>query len=205
MYNFCFYIIKLVQKIINGKIKVYGLNNIPPKEKIILVAPHRTWWDPIIFAIILLPKKFLFMGKKELFKNKLFGSILKKIGVFPVNRKRPGPSAIKIPVRELRNNRKNFIIFPSGSRHSKKLEPGVAVIAKMSGKKIIPVIYQGPLVFNKLFKRKNIKVRFGSPIKINKKEKNSIILSKINDDFNYLDKITNPNWKYIDPHPNIKK
>ena len=34
-------------------------------ENYILVAPHRTWWDPVYMAFATKPKQFIFMAKKR--------------------------------------------------------------------------------------------------------------------------------------------
>lgn len=204
MYTFIFRIIHAIQWMVNGRINVIGKENIPKNQQFILVAPHRTWWDPLWFAIVLLPQKFIFMGKKELFKNKIFAKGLDMVGVFSVDRQNPGPSAIKIPVKELKDGTRNFMIFPSGSRHSNKAKAGAVVIAKMSGKKILPVVYQGPLTFWHLFKRKSTTVAFGPAINVDRKAKNQEIIDLIENSFERLDDQIDPNWKYVDPHPEKK-
>jgi 1-acyl-sn-glycerol-3-phosphate acyltransferase len=151
--------------IFNGKAEYHNVDKIPdPSENYILVAPHRTLWDPVYLAFAARPKQFIFMAKKELFKNKLFAWWIKKCGAFPVDRDHPGPSAIKTPVKALKDSDKSLIMFPSGSRHSDDLKGGVVVIAKMAKVPIIPAVYQGPLTFKDLLKRKKVKLNFGDPI-----------------------------------------
>ncbi|SUP59357.1 1-acyl-sn-glycerol-3-phosphate acyltransferase [Weissella viridescens] len=63
-------------------------------------------------------------------------------------------------------------MFPSGSRHSQKLKGGSVVIAKTSGKPLVPVVYQGPLTLGELFnpfKRGGVAIGVGEPISIDKK------------------------------------
>ena len=201
MYIVIFRIIQVIRWLINGKTHVYGQENIPKNTQFILIAPHRTWWDPLWFAMTLLPRQFIIMAKKELYKNKAFGWALKKIGVFPVDRDHPGPSAIKIPVKELRSGTRNFMIFPSGSRHSSKLEGGAVLIAKMSGRSLLPVVYQGPLKFIGLFRRGSTSVAFGPMIPVPKKADEKEIIISMQKAFSDLDKKINKNWVYIDPHP----
>lgn len=50
-----------------------------------------------------------------MFQNTLIGWFLKKMHAFPVNRENPGPSALKIPLKLLKEN-KVVGIFPSGTR-----------------------------------------------------------------------------------------
>ena len=51
---------------INGNAHYHNTDKIPNQdENYILVAPHRTWWDPVYMAFATKPKQFIFMAKKE--------------------------------------------------------------------------------------------------------------------------------------------
>ena len=131
--------------IINGNAHYHNRDKLLNKdENYILVAPHRTWWDPVYMAFSARPKQFIFMAKKELFKNRIFGWWIRMCGAFPIDRENPGQEAIKYPVNMLKKSNRSLIMFPSGSRHSSDVKGGVAVIAKMAKVKIMPVVYQGP-------------------------------------------------------------
>ena len=57
--------------IINGNAHYHNEDKILSKdENYILVAPHRTWWDPVYMAFAARPKQFIFMAKK-LFENRI--------------------------------------------------------------------------------------------------------------------------------------
>ena len=71
-------------------------------ENYILVAPHRTWWDPVYMAFATKPKQFIFMAKKELFTNRIFGWWIRMCGAFPIDRENPSASAIKYPINVLK-------------------------------------------------------------------------------------------------------
>lgn len=122
------------------------------------MAPHRTWWEPILFALGASPMEFMFMAKIELFKNPVLRFILNHAHAFPVDRQNPGPSALKIPVKGLRAGKLSLIIFPSGTRPSSELKGGALLISKMAQKPMVPVVYQGPLSFKGLLKRKPLEV-----------------------------------------------
>lgn len=162
-YKGAFAFIKGVIYLINGKPIVENKDKLP-EGNYILAGPHRTWWDPLVFAIAAEPKEFTFMAKKELFSNRLFAWVLDKVNVFPVDRDNPGPSAIKRPVKALKNSDLSLIMFPSGTRHSDDMKGGIALIAKMAKVPIVPVVYEGPLTMKDVFKRRKMTVRFGDPI-----------------------------------------
>ncbi|AFT81611.1 1-acyl-sn-glycerol-3-phosphate acyltransferase [Leuconostoc carnosum] len=189
---------------INGRIKYMNRDRIPVNDNYVLVGPHRSWWDPIWYAIAAYPKHFIFMAKIELFKFRPLAWLITSAGAFPVDRKNVSPSVIKIPVRELKTGQRSLIMFPSGSRHDKDLKSGSLLIARMSGKAIVPAVYQGPVLFRQLFKRNNTTINFGEPIVFDKSEKfnaESIAkyTKKMQDAFDQLDREIDPDWQYVDP------
>ena len=189
---------------VNGRIKYMNRNRIPTDDNYVLVGPHRTWWDPVWYAVAAYPKHFIFMAKIELFKFPPLAWLIKSAGAFPVDRENVGPSVIKIPVNELKHGNRSLIMFPSGSRHNDELKSGSLLIAKMSGKAIVPAVYQGPVSFGQLFKRNNTTINFGEPIIIDRKDRlNKENIAKytqmIQDAFDQLDHEIDPNFVYVDP------
>ena len=156
-------------RIFNGKTQVVGKEHLPTDEKFLLIAPHRTYLDPVFIAINAFPHSFAFMGKKELFDIPIFGWIIRKINAFPVDRENPGVSAVKIPVNYLRNDELNVLIFPTGTRHSSEIKGGAVTIAKLANRKIVPAVYTGPFTLKELFLRKKAYVRFGEPFEVKRK------------------------------------
>ena len=189
---------------INGRIKYMHRDRLPVNDNYILVGPHRSWWDPVWYAVAAYPKHFIFMAKIELFKFPPLAWLIRSAGAFPVDRENVGPSVIKVPVRELKSGDRSLIMFPSGSRHSAELKSGTILIAKMSGKPIVPAVYQGPVNFSQLFKRNNTTINFGEPIVVDRKDKlDKENITKytqmIQDAFDRLDQEINPDFVYIDP------
>lgn len=189
---------------INGRIKYMHRDRLPVNDNYILVGPHRSWWDPVWYAVAAYPKHFIFMAKIELFKFPPLAWLIRAAGAFPVDRENVAPSVIKVPVRELKSGDRSLIMFPSGSRHSAELKSGTILIAKMSGKPIVPAVYQGPVKFSQLFKRNNTTINFGEPIVVDRKDKlDKENITKytqmIQDAFDRLDQEINPDFVYIDP------
>ena len=67
------------------RVKVSGLENIPEKGGFIMAANHNSALD-VIYVEYKLKRRVRWMAKAELFKNKLVGWFLKKLGAFPVKR-----------------------------------------------------------------------------------------------------------------------
>lgn len=132
-------------------IKVEGKENLPIKGPLVICANHTNAIDPIILAVSL-PYKINSMAKAELFKNKLFGLFLNKIGVFPVKRGEADIKSIKTSLRLLKEN-KILGIFPEGTRNKTneiKAESGVAMIAIRAEAPVLPIaIVSNYKLFNK--------------------------------------------------------
>ncbi|QZN93771.1 1-acyl-sn-glycerol-3-phosphate acyltransferase [Limosilactobacillus panis] len=203
LYTFLVKIVNPFLTLINGRTRIYNRENLPDGNYII-VAPHRTWMDPVLLALAVWPKEFSFMAKKELFKNPIAGRFLRSLNAYPVDRKHPGPSAIKTPVKFLRNGNLSTIIFPSGSRYSAKLKGGATLIAKLANVPLVPAVYQGPLKFGQLFTRKPRQIAFGKPIYVDRKKKlneeyEAELEKKMQEAFDDLDKQIDPNFVYVMP------
>ncbi|MBU7539135.1 1-acyl-sn-glycerol-3-phosphate acyltransferase [Levilactobacillus brevis] len=201
-YRFLRGVVCTILYLVNGRARYVNQDNLP-EGPYVLVGPHRTWFDPVYFAMAAYPRKFSFMAKEELFQNPIFRWLLKHVNGFPVNRDHPGPSAIKTPVRILRQGDLSLIMFPSGSRHSNELKGGAAVIAKMAGVPLVPAVYQGPLTFKQLFTRKSVTIAFGKPIAIDRKlklneEGQAQIEQQMQAAFDQLDREIDPTFHYVD-------
>ncbi|GFZ27211.1 lysophospholipid acyltransferase family protein [Lactobacillus corticis] len=194
-------IVRFIVWLLNGHLHVHGKERLP-EGNYILVAPHRTWWEPLLFALAASPREFMFMAKIELFKNPILRFILTHAHAFPVDREHPGPSVLKTPVKGLKDGKLSLIMFPSGTRHSSDLKSGVLVIARLSKKPIVPVVYQGPLTFKGLLLRRGLEVRFGKPVDIKfqgkmTKEKEAAMFKQIEAAWDKLDQEQNPNFHYV--------
>ncbi|APX72620.1 1-acyl-sn-glycerol-3-phosphate acyltransferase [Companilactobacillus allii] len=202
-YKFIRVIAKGIVWLLNGKYEINGKENLPDKP-FIIVAPHRTWWEPIFFALVIAPREATFMAKIELFKNPILRYILVHAHAFPVDRKHPGPSVIKTPVKALKKKKQILIMFPSGTRYSDDLKGGASLIAKLSKAPLVPFVYQGPLKFSGLLKHQKITIGIGPEIDFDFKAKLDEQQTKqVNDDmedsWNKIDKKINPDFKYVPP------
>lgn len=120
--------------------KSRGKENIPAEGGAVLCCNHTSMTD-IAFLVVTCPRQIYFMGKAELFKNPLIGWFMRKMGVFPVDRKSGGAAAIETAKRIV-NEGKLLGIFPEGTRNHEgrpgKAKSGVAIIAAQTGAPVIP-------------------------------------------------------------------
>lgn len=203
MYRFLIHLVNPILTLINGRAQITHKENLPDGNYI-LVAPHRTWMDPVLLAIAAYPKEFSFMAKEELFGNKFNNWFLRKLHAFPVNRKHPGMSAIKKPVKLLKDSNLSTIIFPTGSRYSAQLKGGALLIAKLANVPLVPAVYQGPLSFGQLWSRKKRRIAFGQPIILDSHQRltddyQQQIERQLQQAFDDLDHELDPSFKYVMP------
>lgn len=148
-------------------VKYEGQENLKQSGGYILCSNHRAWWDPILVAFGIKKRQINFMAKKELFKFKPFGALIRAFGAFPINRGAADSGAIK-NAEEIVKNGKILLIFPEGTRSKTgeplRAKPGAAYIASETGADIIPVAicYEGKYCI-----RKTVTVCYGKPIKSN--------------------------------------
>ncbi len=146
-------------------VKVEGRENIPKNPGFIIASNHRSFADPPLVAVSAsMVTKFSFIAKEELFKNKLFGWLIRKLGAFPVTRGKGDMKVISDAVERLSEGR-NLVIFPEGTRSKDgklgKGKTGVALIAAKSKAMVVPtaICFEGKLRF-----RTKITIKYGKPI-----------------------------------------
>lgn len=152
-------------------------------DKCVVCANHISGWDPIFLYAD--SKNLSVMAKAELFKFKPFGFILKKIGVFPINRGEKDVKSIMHSVNLLKDGTSNkLLIFPEGTRiKDGKRVPGKIGAAYIALKAEVPILPTKIIWKDKkrrLFSK--IYVVYGNPISLD------IEKSK---DKDYLKKVTN--------------
>lgn len=143
---------------------IEGAENIPQDRPLVLASNHRSYADPVLLTM---PMKLpvTYMAKEELFKNKLFGWFITKLGAFPVKRGTGDMQVIEDSVAILGSGR-HLVIFPEGTRSKDgkvgRGKTGVAMIAAKSGADVLPcgIIFEG----EKLHFRTKLTVKFGTVI-----------------------------------------
>ena len=122
--------------------KFIGKENIP-KGPCIIASNHTSNLDAVLLAVHTWEKKF-YLAKKELFKNKLFGSFLKSVGAIEIDRQATDVGAIKNCMRILKKGKK-LVIFPEGTRNHNddmqlgQVKHGVSMLAIKAKVPIVPM------------------------------------------------------------------
>ncbi len=160
----CFWIIFLPMVII-FPIKKVGKKNLKELKgkNYILACNHMSNLDAIMLDIKFF-KKYRYLAKKELFKNKFFGAFMRSLGGVGVDRKQADPKAIKEIFRLIGKNKK-IAIFPQGTRaktvhiEDGSAKEGVAMFAIRTNTPVVPMMFD-----RKIRPFKRTKLIIGKPI-----------------------------------------
>ncbi len=142
-------------------VRITGEENIPAEGGFMLCPNHVSFLDPVM-CILYLKRKIRFMGKLELFKNRLVAGVLRDVGAFPVDRGHADLAAVREAIKTLTSGQ-GLGIFPQGTRSADnqhtQMHGGAALIVQRTGSPVIPMYIDGPY---KYFRKTNI--RIGTPI-----------------------------------------
>lgn len=130
------------------------------------------------------------MGKKDLFHIPVISTLFRMLGGFPIDREKLDRTALREAVRRLKAGRV-IVIYPEGRRSiDGKLQsgkPGIGIIVRMSGKKVVPAAIQGTdkamPVGKWLIRPAPVTIRFGKPLDFSR-------LIKKGDEKESIEKIT---------------
>jgi 1-acyl-sn-glycerol-3-phosphate acyltransferase len=125
----------------SGGLTTKGKSNVPRQGPLILAPNHVSHLDPPVIACTL-PRKVTFMAKEELFRNKLFGGLIRSLQAFPVKRGEGDTEAIRKAIQFVEDGRA-LLIFPEGTRGDGvtmlPVNRGVVMLAKRTGAPVLPI------------------------------------------------------------------
>lgn len=141
MYNFFKYLMKLLFLPI-FKIQIIGKENIPEDGAYVVVANHKSNFDPIIISFIT-KRPIHFMAKAELHNTKFKQWLFEGVKTIKVDRNKNDISAIKNALKVLKNGG-ILGIFPEGTRIKegaidKNAKSGAVMLAHKSKVNILPI------------------------------------------------------------------
>lgn len=119
-----------------------------PDRGALFCANHSGLSDPVCLVVAIGPKRQIHaMAKAEFMRTPVIGWILKKAGMFSVERGKSDIGAIKTAMKYLKGN-ENVLIFPEGTRikngvdkygNDSEAKTGAAMLAVRTGAPIVPV------------------------------------------------------------------
>ncbi len=180
IYWISFYIIKFFSKIF-FPFTVRGRENIPVTGSLIFASNHLSNLDPFLIGLNA-GQRISYMAKDSLFRNRVLGFFLKKVGTFPLKREGPDIGALRQALKRLKEG-SPLVVFPEGTRKKGKTTSaptesadvhlaGVGFLAVKSKVPVIPVRITGSdkvlAPGTKWFKRHPITITFGPPVVFSK-------------------------------------
>jgi len=151
----------------------HGMRHIPERGRIILASNHASNLDPL-FVGVAAPRRINYLAKKELFSNRLFGFILRKIcSALPVDRDQMDRTTLR-EIFRLLEHEEMMLVFPEGTRtHDGRLgeaKLGVGLIAHHARSTVIPAYVRGSYeILPRHAKRIHLNrcaVSFGPPVEL---------------------------------------
>ena len=144
--------------------KIEGRENVPKGRACVLMGNHRCLLDPLTLALCARDREIHFMGKKELWNNKVLGWLFTQVHGFPVDRGNIDMAAVRTAMGVIREGN-TLGIFPEGTRsktgHMLPLLGGASLMALKGGCDVVPVYIDGNY---RPFRR--IRVTVGAPVEM---------------------------------------
>ncbi len=128
------------------RFRVEGAHHVPRHGAVIFIANHQSYLDPMIHGLAVGDRIARPMAKEELFRNPIFGALLRALNCISVRSDGGNRDAVRTALDELAAGRA-IMIYPEGSRSPdgsiKEFRRGVELLARKSGAPIVPMGIDG--------------------------------------------------------------
>jgi 1-acyl-sn-glycerol-3-phosphate acyltransferase len=147
-----------------------GMENIPAEGPFILASNHASFMDPPLVGASC-GRPISYLARESLFRNPLFGRVLRAVGCVPVDRDGASGKGLKtIFERLLRGD--GIILFPEGTRSTdgelQHGRPGIGLVVLKSTVPVVPVRVFGTFAAYGRSQRlplpRQVGLRFGPPL-----------------------------------------
>ena len=165
--------------------RTVGGHHVPPSGGLILACNHQSHLDPW-FLQACLTRRVRYVARKTLFRNPLFGGILRGLGAIPLDRDAATASALKDLAAELESGTA-LALFPEGTRSKDgeigPLKPGIAFLIRRTKVPVVPVAVDGTFEcwprHRKLFRPGRVRIVVGEPFRFDPEASRADILESL--------------------------
>lgn len=162
------------------RVRVTGVENCPPRGALIVIANHRSGFDPPMVGAML-RRPVHFMTKVELWSYPLLPLVFKYVNAYPVRRGHVDRQAIRHSL-EILHRGEIIVLFPEGHRTEtgelQEARSGVVYLAQKTGCQVLPIGISGRYEF-----RRTIRYVIGEPFRLDpgldRKSAQSLVMDKI--------------------------
>ena len=127
------------------RIRIAGQEHIPTDGSVLVVSNHQSHFDPPCVGACI-PRQSNFLARDTLFKNKIFGTMIRGLGAVPIDREGKALSGLKETLRRLKRGG-IVLVFPEGTRSPdgqiKTFQAGFSTLAVRSKSPIVPAAIAG--------------------------------------------------------------
>ncbi len=122
-------------------LRTQGERNIPAVGPALIVANHQSYLDPPMICLAA-RRRLVYLARKSLFRNRLFGALLRSLNAVPIDQEGIGKEGIKMILDQLGLG-KPVVVFPEGERtwdgNMQPLKAGIHLLIKRTRAPIVPV------------------------------------------------------------------
>ena len=167
-YRISHFAVRLFFRVLFG-LRITGKENLEYGECPVFACNHISYADPLV-AGSGVNREVSFVAKKELFRNRFFGWLIRTYNAIPIDRDEIDRNALKRISSELGSGR-SILMFPEGTRSKDgsigELKAGLGFIALHNGKPVVPMYVGGTDdLFGCFLRRRRLEVRIGPPIRM---------------------------------------
>ncbi len=142
------WVMRVSRAFLRIEVETSGLERLAPGTAYVFMANHTSFLDgPLLFMVI--PRSIRVILKKSVFAFPVLGWIMSTAGFVPVDRRAGGGGvrSIERAVRDMKEKRHSFLIFPEGTRsldgRLRRFRRGGFFLAVGAGAPIVPVTIRG--------------------------------------------------------------
>ena len=150
-----------------GRLRVEGLEALPPSGPVLVVGNHDSHWDPVTVGVAAIRRRQIkALAKSDLWKVRGLGPVLNGMGQIPIERGAGDAAALARAIEELRRG-SCIGVFPEGTRSRGKVlraRSGVGRLAlEVPEARIVCVAIEGTSDLTGFPSRAQLRTRFFEP------------------------------------------